>query len=155
MIATVSVGSTSTPEPASRTTALIPGRSDTTAGTPAAIASNSLFGVVSRWLSVSPWIGMPDDVGAGDPVVEIGRRDRAHHPDATAERRIRLPGAERRLEDAVAHQHERRVGDVADGLDELLDAAPREQPAVVEDHPLAGGQPERLVEAALPAAPAA
>ena len=74
------------PEPASRTTALIPGRSDTTAGTPAAIASNSLFGVVSRWLSVSPWIGMPTTSAAGDPVVQLGRRDGAHHADPAAER---------------------------------------------------------------------
>ena len=57
-IARVSVGSTRMPDPVSLTIARIPGRSDTTPGTPAAIASNSFWGVVSRWLRVSPWIGI-------------------------------------------------------------------------------------------------
>ncbi len=46
------------PDPVSATIARIPGRSDTTAGTPAAMASNSFWGVVRRWLRVSPWIGI-------------------------------------------------------------------------------------------------
>ena len=52
------VGSTRTPQPVSRTTAAIPGRSEATTGTPAAIASHSLFGVVNRWLSVVGWMAM-------------------------------------------------------------------------------------------------
>ncbi len=36
----------------------MPGRSDATTGTPAAIASNSFWGVVYSWLTVVGWIAM-------------------------------------------------------------------------------------------------
>ena len=66
-----------------------------------------------------------------------------------AGRRVRLPRPQRRLQDAVAHQHERRVGNVGIASMSCSMPAPREQAAVVEDD-LARRQTERLVEPALP-----
>ncbi len=59
-----SVGSHSSPQPVSRTMGAMPGRSLATTGTPAPIASNSLVGVFSWWLSVSPSTGIADTSAA-------------------------------------------------------------------------------------------
>ncbi len=52
------VGSHSTPTPADRMISAIPGRSEATTGTPAAIASHSFWGVVNSWLVEVGWIGI-------------------------------------------------------------------------------------------------
>ena len=123
-------------QPVSRTIGAMPGRSLATTGTPAAIASNSLFGVVSRWLSVVGWIGIATTSARGDPVEELGRAGR---PAGCGRGRRCAGSAARRLElglsDAVAHQDEDGLGDRRDRLEQLLDAASRREAALVEDDP--------------------
>ncbi len=126
----------------------MPGRSLATTGTPAAIASKSLFGVVRRWLSVVGWIGIATtSAEATQSSSSVGRHGR-QDPQSPAHRRIRRPGRELRQQRPIAEEHEHGPIDRRDGLDQLLDPAVPRETALVQDDADLRRQAQRVVEPA-------
>ena len=125
-----------------------PGRSLATTGTPAAIASKSLFGVVRRWFRVEGWIGIATTSAAGDPREQLLGRDRRQDVDPAAGLGSRPRAAQLRLEGAVAHQHEDGVGRRRDRVDQLLDPAVRAEAALVQHDGVRRIEAQALVEPA-------
>ena len=76
--------------------------------------------------------------------------DRRQQPKAALELGVGGASLELGLQRAVAEQDEDGAIDPRDGLDELLDAPVAREPALVEDDPRLGRQPQGLVKAAPP-----
>ena len=127
------VGSHSSPSPAVRTISAIPGRSDATTGTPAAIASHSFWGVVNSWLVELGWDRHHHHVRGRCPAQKRLGWDGRQYEHLAGKRRLGGHSGEMLLPHAVPEQHQHCSGDLEDGLHRLLDAALAHELALGQD----------------------
>ena len=117
-----------------------------TMGTPAAMASNSLLGVVRRWFSVDGWIGIATTSAAATQLTRSAGRDCGQHEHASLQAGLDGTTVNVSGKRTVADEHENRGIHERDRVDQLLDPSLGEQPPVVEHDPCPGRERQALVE---------